>query len=205
VASSDPTPGQGTSIIPYSLAANRAISDFNVAHRFVVSSVYSLPKLAGQPAYLRQLAGGWQASGILTLQSGQPFTIFSGLDNSFSAINADHADVIGNPSLDTSRPRSQLLAQYFNTAAFARNALGTFGTAPRNMVVGPGVATLDMALMKNFRVRDRYRFEFRGEFFNLPNRPNFGTPVGTVTSPNFGKITSASDPRIVQFALKLAF
>jgi hypothetical protein len=205
VASSDPAPGQGTSILPYSLRANRSVSDFNVPHRFVVSSVYSLPKLAGQPAYLRQVAGGWQASGILTLQSGLPFTVFSGLDNSFSAINADHADVIGNPWLDTSRPRSQLLAQYFNTAAFARNAIGTFGTAPRNMMAGPGIANLDLAVMKRFSLRERARLEFRGEFFNSLNRPNFNNPVATVSSPNFGRITSAGDPRLVQFALKLAF
>jgi hypothetical protein len=205
VASSDPTPGQGMSIIPYNLAANRGIADFNVPHRFVASSVYALPALAGQSAWVRQLAGGWQASGILTLQSGLPLTVFSGLDNSFSAINADHADIVGNPYLDTSRPRNQLLAQYFNTAAFSRNALGTFGTAPRNFIAGPGTVSLDMAAMKTFRVRERLRLDFRGEFFNLPNRPNFGSPVTTFTSPNFGKITSAADPRIVQFALKLAF
>jgi hypothetical protein len=62
-----------------------------------------------------------------------------------------------------------------------------------------------MAVMKSFRVRERLRFDFRGEFFNLPNRPNFSNPNGTYTSPNFGKITSAADPRILQFALKLAF
>jgi hypothetical protein len=139
-ASADSTPGQGTSIIPIGLQApvNRSVSDFNVKHRFVASVVYALPKLDGQRAYLRGVAGGWQTSGILTLQSGLPFTVFSGKDNSFSGINADHANVIGNPLLDTGRPHGQLVAKYFNTSAFATNTVGTFGTSPRNSLVDPG-------------------------------------------------------------------
>src|SRR5262249_20965602 len=96
VASSDPTPGQGTSLIPLSLRANRGLSDFHVPHRFVVSSVYALPKLSGQRPWMQRVAGGWQVSGIVTLQSGLPFNVSSGLDNSFSAINADRADLVGN-------------------------------------------------------------------------------------------------------------
>ena len=205
-ASSDPTPGQGTSIVPYSRRANRSVADFNVPHRFVVSSVYALPKLAGQAAWLRQVAGGWQASGILTLQAGRPFSVRSGLDNSFSAINADYADLVGNPFLDTGRPRAQLIAQYFNPQAFATNALGTFGTAPRNLMIGPGLANCDLAIVKSFAVRERFRVEFRTEFFNTFNRPNFNNPYAVQSSPaRFGHIESAGDPRIMQFALKLAF
>ena len=206
-ASADSTPGQGTSIIRIGLQApvNRSVSDFNVKRRFVASVVYALPKLDGQRAYLRGVAGGWQTSGILTLQSGLPFTVFSGKDNSFSGINADHANVIGNPLLDTGRPHGQLVAKYFNTSAFVTNPVGTFGTSPRNFLVGPGLTNLDMAIMKNFNVFDRARLEFRAVAFNLLNHSNFGNPVATVTSPNVGKITSAADPRIMQLALKATF
>jgi hypothetical protein len=176
-----------------------------VPNRFVSTWVYALPALAGRPAYLRYVAGGWQVSGILTLRSGQPFSVVSGVDNSLSSNGGDRADLIGNPFLDTSRLRGQLIAKYLNTAAFARNAVGTFGTAPRDLMTGPGLAGLDVAGMKIFKLSERFRLEFRAEFFNALNRPNLSNPNGTVSSSNFGKITSAGDPRIGQFALKLAF
>ncbi len=206
VASSDPTPGQGTSITPWGQWADRGLSSFDMTHRFVVSSVYSLPKLSSQPNWLRQTVGGWQASGILTLRSGTPFSISSGLDNSFSGIGADRADLIGNPYLDTGRARKDLIARYFETTAFAANALGTFGTSGRSILRGPGAANLDLALMKGFRVKERARVEFRWEMFNSMNKPNFGTPYATRSSTSrFGRIESASDPRIMQFALKASF
>src|SRR4029077_3603156 len=127
-------------------------------------------------------------------------------DRSFSGLGIDFADLVGNPYLDTGRPRKDLIAQSFNRAAFAPNALGTFGTSPRNLLRGPGLANFDLGLMKNFRVKERAGVQFRGEFFNAFNKPNFSNPSTNLnSSSSFGKISSAEDPRIVQFALKLSF
>ena len=205
IGSSDATPGQGTPLIPTSLSANRGLSDFDVPHRFVASYVWSLPTFKNSGALLRHTVGGWETTGILTLQSGTPFTIVSGQDNSRSGDGIDRANLVGNPYLDTGRPNGQLVQQYFNTAAFAPNPLGTWGTSPRNLLRGPGFANLDFGLMKRFSVTERAALQFRAEAFNVLNRANFGNPVANLTSANFGAITSAASPRIIQFALKLSF
>jgi hypothetical protein len=192
--------------IPGNRRANQGLADFDVPHRAVVSYVWALPRLAGQPSWMRQTLGGWESSGILTLQSGRPFSVLSGVDNSFSGIASDFADIVGNPYLDTSRSRGELINQYFNTAAFAPNRVGTFGTSPRSVLRGPGLATFDMALIKSFPIKERTAVQFRSEFFNLFNKPNFGNPYNVQrTTARFGKIESAADPRILQFALKLSF
>ncbi len=206
--SSDPTPGQSGSLaVPFNRRLNRGLSDHDVAHRFVTSYVWDLPQLNGSSGFVRHILGGWQHSGIWTFQSGRPFSITSGRDNSLSGINRDYADLTGEPvELDTGRPRNQLLAEYFNTAAFATNALGTFGNAPRNLLRGPGLFSLDMAVMKMIAVRENVRFQLRGEFFNAFNRPNFGNPrTNQRQSSRFGKIEGAGDPRIIQIALKVLF
>ena len=182
IASTDQEVGQGSSIIPTSLQANRSVSNFDIPHRFVTSIVWVLPKFRQSGALLRNVIGGWESTGLLTVQSGSPFTIGSGTDRSFSGLGIDHADLVGDPFLDTSRPRKDLIAQYFNRAAFAPNALGTFGTAPRNLMRGPGLVTLDAGLMKNFRIKDRAGLQFRAEFFNAPNRVNLGNPSTNLNS-----------------------
>ena len=205
IGSTDAEPGQGTPIIPTSLSANRGLSDFDHTHRFVASYVWALPRLQQRSAFIRNTIGGWESTGILTLQSGSPFTVLSGVDNSRSGDGIDHAALVGNPYLSTSRPNGQLVKEYFNTGAFALNALGTFGTAPRNFLRGPGLANMDFGLMKNFVLKERLTTQFRAEFFNIFNRPNFGNPVVNRNASNFGTITSAGSPRILQFALKLSF
>ena len=173
----------------------------------MTSYVWDLPRLNGSSGFVRRVLGGWQHSGIWTFQSGRPFSIFSGRDNSLSGINRDYADLTGQSvELDTGRPRNELLAEYFNTAAFATNALGTFGNAPRNLLRGPELFSLDMAVMKIIAVRESVRFQLRGEFFNAFNRPNFGNPrTNQRQSSRFGRIEGAGDPRIIQIALKVLF
>ncbi|HEY3837500.1 MAG TPA: TonB-dependent receptor, partial [Bryobacteraceae bacterium] len=205
IGSTDAEPGQGTPIIPTRLDANRGLSDFDHAHRFVLSYVWALPKLKQRSSLIRNTVGGWESTGILTLQSGSPFTILSGVDNSRSGDGIDHADLVGNPYLSSSRPDGQFIREYFNVAAFTPNALGTFGTAPRNFLRGPGLANLDFGLMKSFPIKEKFTTQFRAEFFNVFNHPNFGNPVTTLNASNFGAITTAGSPRIIQFALKLSF
>ena len=104
---------------------------------------------SAEERYSEQI-GGWESTGILTLQSGSPFSIVSGVDNSRSGDGIDYAALVGNPYL-SSRPAQRATGEaYFNTAAFAPNALGTFGTAPRNFIRGPGLANMDFGLMKSY-------------------------------------------------------
>ncbi|MBO0858207.1 MAG: TonB-dependent receptor [Chloracidobacterium sp.] len=205
IGSSDAEPGQGTPVIPTSLSANRGLSDFDHSQRFVASYVLALPTLKNRGSLIRHIIGGWESTGIVTLQNGSPFTVTSGGDNSRSGDGIDRADLIGNPHMDSNRSTDQRIKEYFNTAAFVPNAAGTFGTSPRNFIRGPGFANVDFGLIKEFPLKEKVTTQFRAEFFNLFNHPNFSNPVSNLNSSNFGSITSARSPRILQFALKLSF
>lgn len=175
-------------------------------HRFVNSFVWRLPgEAALKGSVLRHVLARWEVTGILTLQSGLPFTVRSGVDNSYFGIGGDTADLVGNPYLDPGRPRGELVARFFNTAAFARNAPHTVGTAGINILDSPGLANIDLGVLKAIPIREPHHLEFRAEFFNLFNRPNFGAPVAAQNSVNFGRILSAGDPRVIQIALKYRF
>jgi len=118
----------------------------------------------------------------------------------------ERADIIGKPNLDFGRSRRQLEAQYFNTTSFAQPAPGKFGTVGRNTIVGPGILQNDISVMKKFPLPGELgAFQFRADVFNLMNWTNLGQPNTTMTSPGFGQITSAGDPRIAQFALRYDF
>ncbi len=197
----------------YDLRAERGRSNFDVRHRLSVSYVYDLPLGKGRK-YISDNGGwstlltGWQTSGILTLQSGRPFTVAlpRELDNSgtgFSALGFganDRPNVVGNPELDHRSPD-----QWFNTSAFVIPSPGTFGNSGRNILDGPGYQSFNMALSKNTALSERFRLQFRTEVFNLFNHPNFNLPDNFLLSPTFGRITSARDPRHIQFGLKLLF
>ncbi len=190
---------------PFNIRNDRAVSDFDVAHRFIASFVWQLPGAGIHNAFARGVAGGWELNGIVTLQSGLPFSVTSGVDNSQSGVNADRANLVGDPYLNGSRPEAQVLHEYFNTAAFTLNPVGTFGNAGRNILFGPGMENIDFGLLKNFAVRERYKVQFRAEAFNLFNHPNFNNPAASFSSSNFGIITSAGAPRVIQLALKAMF
>jgi len=154
---------------------------------------------------MREAIGGWELTGIWTLQGGMPFTVVDGNDFSFTGLGVDHAKQIGNPHLDTGRGSSGLAAEYFNTAAFTDNDLGTYGNAPRNSIYGPGLVNTDMGLMKYFALPGKTKLQFRSEFFNALNHTNFQNPVADVSSSQYGQLTSANPNRILQLALKLLF
>jgi len=113
--------------------------------------------------------------------------------------------VSGSAAAPADRARAQEVAQFFNTSVFTANASGQFGNAGRNIVTGPGVVGWDTSLSKVFRITEAHRLQFRWDAFNLPNRPNFGSPNGTVVSPAFGRIQSASSGRVQQLSLKYSF
>jgi hypothetical protein len=178
---------------------------YDVRNQFKASGVWQTPATHFRYAFANQALSGWGLNGILTLRSGQPFTVLSGVDNSTSGINKDRADQVGNPYLSNSRSHAQKVKQYFNVGAFTANALGTYGDTQRNFLVGPGYADVDFSMSKIFRVTESQSLQFRAEAFNLANRVNFSNPNGTISSKTAGTITSANDPRILQLALKYLF
>jgi hypothetical protein len=172
-------------------------------HRFVASWVYELP--GPQNGVLGNVIGGWQVTGIFQAQSGEPLTIGSGRDNAGWGLGNDSNRAIrtGQPF---EAPAGSPETVWFNPAAFAVNPNGTFGETRRGEYFGPGDKTVDLGLFKNFRISGDMNVQFRAEFFNAFNTVNWGNPGTSVASPaSFGRITSADDPRIMQFGLKFVF
>jgi hypothetical protein len=188
----------------------RGLSSFDARHRFVASFTYDLPFKSGNKV-LFALFGNWQTGGIITQQSGQPFTVNINTDRANVGLNNQRPNLVGNPNLPGDQRTPE---RWFNTSAFAVQPTGTFGTAGRNIVTGPGTNLVDFSLLKNIRINERHRLQFRTEFFNLFNHPNFDFPerICTVTTTptgpactGFGSISAARDPRILQFGLKYLF
>lgn len=192
---------------PFDRSANRGLSAYHVPHNFRQSFIWDLPRLAGQNALMRHVAGGWSLAGIWTWQSGVPIRIRTGRDRSLAGTNDDRPDMLTgiNPLLPSDRPRAQIIQEYFNTDAFTLNPLGTFGTTPRNFIHAPGDFKVDVSLQKQINLSERHRLQFRAEFFNMFNNVNLGSPQRTFVSSRFGRITSAGSPRIVQLGLKYMF
>lgn len=185
---------------------NRGVSDFDVRHNFRASLVYELPRFSGQHALVRTLVGGWNISSILDWRSGMPFGLTSGRDNSFSGMGLDRADITGNPALSSDRSKDERIARYFDTALTRANAPGTFGNSPRNFLRGPSSFNIDSSLMKDFALREGLKLQLRGEFFNLLNNVNLNSPGTNVSAPaNFGIITGAGSPRILQVGARMSF
>lgn len=201
--------GFNTVTDPFNTKAYHALSDFDLSHSFSLAAVWSLPSFKEHGFVLKNILSRWQVGAIWQWQVGQPFSVYSGMDNSLTGNGLDFADLVPgvSPFLDPDRPRDQLVKQYFSIAAFQQNALGTFGNSGRNILRGPGYNNLDMNLQKTIPVvSERYGIVFRAEFFNLTNTPHFtapgaGGPVG-LSTPQATQILKARDPRILQFGLK---
>ncbi|HVF57572.1 MAG TPA: TonB-dependent receptor, partial [Pyrinomonadaceae bacterium] len=197
----------------YNLRAERGRSNFDVRHRLSVSYSYDLPFGKGRAfladrGLLSSILSGWQTFGIVTLQTGRPFTValLSEIDNSGTGRSSlgfganDRPNLVGDATLDRRTPE-----QWFNAAAFAFPAPGTFGNAGRNILEGPGYQNINASLVKNTGLTERLNLQLRAEVFNLFNHPNFNMPDNFLGSPTFGRITSARDPRHIQFGAKLLF
>lgn len=196
------------------ISAERGRSSFDVPHRFSGSFVYELPigpgKAwgAGLGSGMGKLVGGWQLNGIVSMQSGQPYTVAlpGEVDNSNTGRSAygfgagDRPNLVANPNLANPDPQ-----QWFDPAAFAMPEFGTFGNAGRNIVGGPGLANVDFSVLKNVEVSETATLQFRVEFFNMLNTPNFLNPNVFFGTPGFGRVLAARDGREVQFGVKVIF
>ena len=151
---------------------------------------------------MRALGAGWRVNGVVTLQSGAPFTVNLGTDRAnIGAGPAQRPDVSGDPNLsDGATP-----ARWFDTSVFALPAQYTFGNSGRNTVFAPGYADVDVAVEKESGVGRGARLLLRWEVFNLFNRANFDVPNRIAFTPNFGRIFSAQSARQMQFGLKVLF
>ena len=180
-----------------------ALSSFDHRHQFVGSGTYEFPWHRGAGGWPERVLGHWRVNGIVTLQSGAPFTVNIVEDRAnIGAGPAQRPNLTGDPNL----PRGQRsFEQWFNTSAFSRQDPLTFGSAPRNPVFAPGLANVDMSLQKGWLVGDGSRLEFRWEIFNVFNRANFDVPNRFFGSPNFGRIFSAQNAREMQFGLRYSF
>jgi outer membrane receptor protein involved in Fe transport len=181
-------------------------SDFNAKHIASFSWIWDLPKLAKAMPVLRGVAGGWQANGLVTIRSGLPFNVTTSTDVALSGTSSQRPNLVGNPKLPGDRPRGDQILAWFDRNAFANPATGTYGNVGRNTTVGPASKITNFGLFKNFTLpgREGLRLQFRSEFFNVLNAVNLGSPNGTIGS-TMGRITSADDARVIQFALKLLF
>jgi len=180
-----------------------ALSSFNHRHQFIASGVYAFPFFQGVAAVAAGIRGGWRANAILLAQSGAPFTVNLGIDRAnIGAGPAQRPDQSSDPNLPGGQRPPE---RWFDTSAFSLPSPFTFGSAPRNSVIGPGFATVDFALAKTWALVGSSRLEFRWEVFNLFNRANFDLPNRIFGNPNFGRIFSAKNPREMQFGLRLGF
>ena len=192
----------------YNRAAEYGRSSFDVRHKLSAGFVWEVPCGEHVRGVARALVGGWQLSAVATLHSGRPFTValLPELDNSNTGRTSlgfganDRPNLVGDPSLDDRGPE-----RWFDTAAFQMPAFGSFGTAGRNIVEGPGLANVNLAGSKFISLGRGVRLQARLEVFNLFNRANFNQPDPFFGSPTFGQVLSAQSPRRVQLGLKALF
>jgi len=201
---------------------NYGRSDFNREHRLVISGVYDFPKFNFDSKFARGILNDWQIAGIAVFQSGLPFSIIDNPGN--AVISRANFNPAFTGQIECSGSISNCLTGYFNQGAFVTSrprldgtSIGAvnnptfdpnnpFGNTPRNFLTGPGQKNVDISLIKFIPINERFRAEFRAEFFNLFNWVNYANPVNNIALGNFGQITSATTgPRVIQFGFKLNF
>jgi hypothetical protein len=209
----------------YNYAAEKSNSSLDIRSRFVGNFLWALPFGQGQhflsnPGMLNRIVGGWQVNGIVTLQTGSPYSVTAANDGLLGFSHQVYANCIGDPfSGATTNPDLYTSTGFLiNAAAFSQPGAGQFGTCRPRMFHGPGIRMLDFSIFKDFRFTEHSYLQFRTEFFNAFNHPNFANPSANISSPgSFGKVSNTlapilgtdsggpGDPREIQFALKLFF
>jgi len=189
-----------------------ADSGFDQRHVFNASYIYVLPGGSSRNRLIKYLLGGWEIAGITTLESGRPFNITINFDNANNGArsNAQRPNFIGNPLPSGFKQTIGPGGAFFNTAAFTVAPPYTFGNVGRNALHGPAHYNTDVAGFKNFNFTERYKLQFRAEFFNAFNNSNFDNPHATLGNADFGTITATypgllQTQRQIQFGLKLLF
>jgi hypothetical protein len=191
------TEGQAGPSNPYNLNFYKGVADFDQALRFTASANYPIPKFHVNNV-AAQIVNGWQANAIVTSQSGLPFSITSGVDNSESGVGNDLG--IYNPGVSIKPPAGSAKTVWFNNLAFGKNPVPSaannftqsFGNVPRNSLRGPGYEDTDISLFKDILGEHRVHGQFQAEAFNAWNHTNFANPASAVSSGSFGTISATS-------------
>src|SRR4029077_20192898 len=204
---------------------SRGPGDFDRRHRFVTSAVYQLPFFAQTKGFTGRALGGWEVSGVLTLQSGLPFTPVDSAGGSAYAFSSPNlatptfAPGFGCANGSARGGTEARIPNWLNPNAFAFDAvipLSTgaagdapgLGNVPRNCFIGPNQKNMDFTIGKSFRLTERQNLRFRADFFNLTNHPSFANPssVDIESKSSFTSITSVvGTPRVIQFSLKWSY
>ena len=197
---------------PANRNAEKADCNFDRRHIFNTSLVAESAGLGGGIA--KALTEGWQVAPIVSLFTGQPFSVTTGSDVSLTGEDADRPNVV----LGVTNPFPHTTSEWFNPALFAGGCttaayvgnpscvpLGTFGDAARDIFHGPGTIQWDMSVSRRFRLSERESLAFRSEFFNIMNHANWNAPAAGLTSSTFGQVTSFGSPRYIQLSLKFFF
>jgi hypothetical protein len=224
--------GDGDSLVAENVACpscERSSGAWDARHVFNASAVYELPfgqgkQFLSDPGFVRAVAGGWQVTSTFIARTGFPVNVL--ISRSAASIpDGNTTDQRPNlvPGVPLTPSGGATIGQWINPAAFEVPAAGTFGDAPRDVARGPGAWQMDMGLGKRVLVTERMNVQFRAEFFNIFNHPQYGLPQSTfgITNgkviPGFGEITQtvntttpvspvgSGTPREIQFALKFAF
>jgi len=196
-----------TDVLPnaYDDSAYWGISDLDRTHVLIANWIYELPFLREGSSWASRVLGHWEITGVYQFQSGAPFSIRSNDD--FAGVGPGSGNqfwnLVGDPTI--ARTPFTTNAAWFNPAAFARPAAGTFGVQPRNSLRNPRTWNLDMGLRKAVPIRGRNRIELRLEAFNALNHPNWGGASSNPTSGSFGFVTGKSGERVIQLATKYMF
>jgi outer membrane receptor protein involved in Fe transport len=191
---------------------NRAVSDFDRTHVFDAGFTAELPFGKGH-AFLNDsgiasaIVGGWKINGVISKYTGLPFTPIASATSLNAAFNTQVANQV-KPHVATLHGIGKY-STWFDATAFAPVTTASFGNASRNSLWGPGDSDLDLGISRTFPIWERFQFELRGEAFNLTNTPNFAIPANSVSTSNFGEITStfgsAADNRVLRVSGKLNF
>jgi hypothetical protein len=191
----------------YNRRADWGPSGNDIRHRMTTSGVLDLPFGKGRPwltsGVLQHILGGWSTGALLLIQSGDPVSVNTQVNttNAFSA-GGLRPDVLRDPNLPNSE---KSLARWFDTSAFVQPANYTFGNAGINLVRADGTVNLDLSILRNFRISEDKRIQFRAESFNSLNHTNFGAPGSTLNGPGFGVVAGAGPARSIQLGLRLVF
>jgi hypothetical protein len=197
------TDSSGWSEVPmdsYNAKRERGLSAFDRRNLLVLSYVYPLPFWREPNTWYRKVWGGWQLSGITTIETGLPVNITIQGDVAGTGVGGQRPNVVGDPLLN-----AHTVSRWFNPAAFAVPAAGTFGNLGRNAIIGPGANNWDFSVQKYLAFTERVKLQYRAEMFNAPNHVSFWSVATTVGASNFGQVTGAMDPRTFQMVLKLLF
>jgi hypothetical protein len=203
--------GGGAPLIPYNWRDDYGNANWDVRHRFLTNFVYDIPFFHVENPFVKAVFSSWQTNGIITLQTGIPINVTTSVDTANTSSGGTYRPNLVSAATDNCGLSH--LVGCINPAAFtlanlypATPGAYAYGSAGRNLIYGPGIATVNVSLLKNFPIKERLRFQFRFEMFNALNHTNFSNPAATFSTSSFGNITSTStSARNIQLGAKLLF